>query len=263
MSFRWSIYAVFSCSLGFLAPGCSTPPPPGSEEEESIEAMTERTEMMKHRARLEPKVGIAIPVNNRFNTATIADGGVSGIKGAFEAVQKGMWLGVEFDYANIESNHPLTDPQQLVTNGANLKTEDLMKTFDRYEFLFVWEYDIPLGRNQPKAEASEWDFYSPIFRPGLGLGMLTVNPKESSGNVGPARREFDNLYTFLARPTLSLLFPFHQNFGLFAEADFDWSPQSQLTGTGPSQSGGRVNTDIGSNVQFSTLNFWLGITFEF
>ncbi len=261
MSFRRSIHGLISCSfLGLLAAGCSTPPPPGSEEEESIEAMTERTEMMTHRARLEPKTGIAVPINDRFEIATPTDG-MSGIKGAIEVVQKGMWLGLEFDFAEIDTKNPAQNVQDLITQGSTLKTENLMKSFDRYEFLFTWDYDIPLGSYLPSPENSGWDFYSPILRPGLGLGAVAINPKEADA-VAPLG-EFDNLIAFLARPNLSLLFPFHQHLGLFVEADFDWIPESQFSGKASIQGVGRVSADIGDKVELSTANFWVGLTIEF
>jgi hypothetical protein len=192
-----------------------------------------------------------IPLNSEFKPSGPMDG-TSGIKGSLEAVQRGLFLGIEFDYAEIESKNPL--PPQ--TPNGSTKTERLMENFDAYKLFLTIDYDVPLGDYQPDLEKSKFDFYSPIFRFGLGLGAICINASEAPGNT---LTSFDKQFQFVGRPTVSFLFPFHPNFAVFIEGNFDWVPKIRMTG---SASGESVN--IGDNsVDFSTANIWFGLSFQF
>jgi hypothetical protein len=248
--------------IGLLAIGCqSTPngPAVADGEEGDMEASIERDEMMKHRARLEPKTGISFPMNNEFEVADPSDG-VGGIKGAFEAIQKGFWFGLEFDYMAFDSKNPAQTPVGTPNEPASLAaftTETLIKNFDRYTILATFEYDILLGDHVPTVDNPGFDFFSPIFSFGIGLGGTAFNIEEAPGNV---LTEFDKTFTFVARPTVQFRFPFHENFGLFIEGNYDWIPEVQLEGQfRPTDE----NVEIGDKVDFSTGNVWIGLTFQF
>jgi len=241
-----SFLGLISISLlGLTAPGCATRPsgPPG--EEEDIEAQTMRESMLTRRARLEPKGGIVWPQNDKYDV-----GWGAGIKGQIEAIEKWLWFGLQFDYAAVDTKDPLevVGPSVPAPDLGSLKTEQQMKSFDRYQMLLTFDYEIPTGP----------ELYYPIFRIGIGLGATAINPKEAPGNN---LVEFDNHYAFVAQPTLGFRFPIHENVGLFVEGQYNFIPQAQLTGvekiTGQDQ-----NVDIGNEVEFSTVNVFAGISFE-
>ncbi len=236
---------VYLSLLGMLAFGCRTVPVAQFsefEEGEDIEGLVVRTEMMKHRGRAEPKTGIMIPINTSFDIATPADG-VSGIKASYEAIQKGMFFGIEFNYVNFESKSPITrGSSQAVQLAAD--TEDLMKEFDRYQMMLTWDYDIPLGES----------LYSPIFRFGIGLGAVAIHPHEADGNT---LIDIDDFFMFVGRPSVGFRFPFHENIAGFIEANYDFIPEGQLTGEF-----GNQTVDVGDKVDFSSGNVWIGLSFE-
>jgi hypothetical protein len=209
-----------------------------AEEEENPEERVASSEMLEHRARIEPKTGIILPVNQLFKTAGPGDG-ASGIKGSFEAVEKGIWFGLEFDYTGMKTEHAL---------GVLNRSEDWMKGFDRFEILASFDYDIvlPFFKNST---------YNPILRPGIGAGLAIVSPV----NVSPSVLELKDLYQFVGRIALALRWPFHKNIAAFVEGDFDWIPQSKFDVSFKNVSGTQV---LGDNVEFSTGNIWFGLSFE-
>lgn len=251
MSFRFPGIrgVIYGSLLGLLALGCKAVPPSPMdyEEEENIEETVLRTEMMKHRARVEPKTGVLIPVNGDFEIADLSSP-VIGVKGSFEAIQKGMFFGLEFNYAHFETKNPLQPSQSGPLEAAELDalpTESLFESFDQYKLLFTWDYDIPLGTS----------LYSPIFRIGVGLGAVGIDPTEAPGNT---LREFNQEFTFVGRPTIGFRFPFHEHIGAFIEANYDFIPEIQMTGKTLDE-----NVNIGDNkVNFSTGNIWFGLSFE-
>lgn len=263
--------------LGVFAAGCKTAPPPSDipeEEEEDVETKTALTEMMQHRAFVQLKTGVMIPFNNEFETAGIADG-VSGVKGALETIQKGMWLGMEFDYARVHSSKPVSlnwnSPEQIQRSNEefnNASTEQLMNYHDRFQVMLTWDYDIPLGKKAPK---KQWDLYSPIFRLGLGLGGMVVNPEEADGVK--FRTDFNNAWGFVGRPNLGLTFPFQQHVQAFLEFNLDFVVGSlnasdgfgiNMDGTAPTSLGDTTTQNIEDKnaVQYSTANFYFGLIFE-
>src|ERR1041385_2364791 len=114
----WLRNVLVGSMLGLLGVGCRTPGAPIAPEDENIEEQAMRTEMMEHRGRFELKSGLMFPVNNRLSSADPSDG-VLGLKGAFEAVQKGMFFGLEVDYAEMDTKDPIT-PARLAVPGTNL-----------------------------------------------------------------------------------------------------------------------------------------------
>ena len=232
--------------LGLLALGCAaaTNREP-VEEEEDVEARAMRTEMLEHRGRLEPKTGFIFPINDRLKSSDPSSP-VLGMKGQFEAVSKGMWFGVEFLFARLDTKDPITtalSAPELLT----LKTEQLLRQVDRYEAFLTWDYDIPLGDGP----------YWPLFRFGLGLGAVALNGYEARGNTLLA---FDTAYNFVGRPSLGFRFPFTEHVGAFAEGSFDYIPKTQFSGH---QRGTKDRVNIGNDVEFSAANVMLGISFEF
>lgn len=240
-----SFLGLILISLLGTAPGCATRPSGPPSEDEDIEAQTMRESMLKTRARLEPKGGVILPINSRYD---VGYGG--GIKGQIEAVEKWLWFGLAFDYASIDTKDPLqvVSPTPPAPNLGSLKTEQQMDHYDRYQLMLTFDYEIPTGA----------ELYYPIFRIGLGLGAVGINPKEAPGNN---LVEFDTHYSFVAQPTLGFRFPLHENVGLFVEGQYNFIPEAQLTGkeniTGQDQ-----NVDIGDKVEFSTVNLLAGISFE-
>lgn len=236
-------------ALWVLAAGCAGAPDP-FDEDEDVEARAMRTEMLKHRGRVEPKGGIAIPMNSEFDVALPvgSDEMMLGVKGMFEAVQKGMWFGFEFNAIGMESKDPipLSTPPPSESQLLAADTEQLMESHDRFTFMITWDYDIPTGDG----------LYYPIFRFGLGLGLVVIFPSEADGNT---LLDFEEAYGFVARPTVGFRFPFHENFGAFVEANYDFIPEIQLTGRNEVT---RSNVDIGDEVDFSSLNLWAGFSFE-
>jgi len=234
---------VWGAVLALCLTGCIAPPEDYYEEDEDLEARTLRTEMLTHRARLEVRHGFVLPINSKFDATTPI--GVVGVKGQIESVQKGMWFGLEFDYMELDS----TDPVGLGTPEAALliaDTEDLMDSHTRYQLLFTWDYDVPTGPS----------LYHPIFRFGLGLGAVAIDAQEAEGNT---LLDFENAFAFLARPTVGFRFPLHENFALFAESNFDFIPQIQMSGRNKVSG---ADVDIGNEVDFSSLNLWVGVSFE-
>jgi hypothetical protein len=240
-----SFLGVVSLSLlGLLAQGCRSGPAPVLEEDEDIAAKVMQSEMLEHRARLEPKTGLVIPINSHYKIATPADA-VAGIEGKFEAVQKGMWFGLNFDFATIESENPLARGASQ-SEFLAAKTEQLMHSLDRYELLLTWNYDIPTGEG----------LYYPIFRAGLGMGAVAIHPNAAEGN---ALLEFNELYSFVGRPTIGFRFPFHENVGAFIEAMYNYIPEARFNGTNRNTG---TKVDIGNRVELSTINVFAGISFE-
>ena len=236
-------------ALGLLGAGCKTTPSvPMGPDDETGDEQALRSEFMTHCGRIEAKTGIVLPVNDRFDISDPSDG-VVGVKGSFEAVEKGMFFGLEFDYTGIDVKDPITPATLGAQNLLNLHTEQLLDHFKRFEFLATWDYDIVLPLTGTK--------YDPILRPGIGLGLVLIDPEEALGNTLVT---FDNLYQFVGRPTLALRFPFTENFGAFIEANYDFVPQSNLQGqVAPS----RKTQDIGDKIEFGTGNLWFGISAEF
>jgi hypothetical protein len=267
MSFGFPGRCVVTCwsFLGLMALVFQSAPvaiAADEDEEESPDARIERTEMFKHRARLEPKTGLRFPINDKFDVAVPFDptNAVAGVKGALEAVERGIWLGFEFTYTEFEVGDPLSAPEGLpsdITAVGNAQTEGMMESFDRYDLLLTLDYDVELGTHVPTPEHPGPDFFSPIFTFGIGLGATVINPNESDGNPFT---KFDNTYMFIARPTVGFRFPFHENVALFAEASYDFIPTIQMTG---SFTPTRENVDIGGNtVDFSTFNLFFGLSFS-
>ncbi len=239
---KWS----FSSRLSLLFPaliavGCTAVPPVETLEEEDIEGRVMREELTSNRGRLQfPKIGVAIPVNSQLKPGII-----TGIRGQIEAVQKGMWFGFEFDYANMDSKDPVTSGTSQAELAA-ADTEQLFESYDRYQLMLTWDYDIPLGDGP----------FIPIFYAGLGLGAAAFNPKEASGFTSA---DFDVGYAFVARPEVGFLFPFHENIGAFLELSGDFIPEFQFTGD-TRINGQATNVDIGEEVGFSTINVFAGLT---
>src|SRR5574341_1422863 len=131
-----ALFMTALCMTALSVTGCTATPSMDADEEEDIEAQTLHTTMLRNRGHLEPKGGLVIPTSSKYDPAAGA-----GLRGQIEAVMKGMWLGLDFDYASVDSSSALTrgssEPDQLSAD-----TEDLMKSFERYQVLFTWDYDI-------------------------------------------------------------------------------------------------------------------------
>ncbi len=240
----WSCRSpLFWLFPALIAMGCTALPPVDTFEEEDIEGRVMREELTSNRARLQfPKVGVAIPVNSKLKPGIIV-----GLRGQIEAVQKGMWFGLEFDYAAIDSKDPVSrGTSQADLNAA--ETEQLFESHERYQLMFTWDYDIPLGEGP----------FIPIFYAGLGLGAVAINPDEAPGFTAA---DFDVAYVFVARPEIGLLFPFHENIGAFLELSGDYIPALQFTGD-TRINGQAANVDIGDSVGFSTINVFIGLNFR-
>jgi hypothetical protein len=233
--------------LGILALGCATAGNrEPAEEDEDIEARAMRTEMLEHRGRLEPKTGIVFPINNQLSNSDPGSP-VIGMKGQFEAVSKGMWFGVEFNFVRMDTQNPVPSPLPSGVNLLTLKTEQLLERVDRYEAFLTWDYDIPLGDGP----------YWPLFRLGLALGAVAFHGYEAPGN---SLLQFDDGYTFVGRPSVGFRFPFTEHIGAFVEGSYDYMPKVQFSGR---QTGSPDRVNIGNDVEFSAANVMLGISFEF
>jgi len=232
---------ILASWLAFVTLGCTvTPSQAPLAEEEDIEAQVLQTALIRNRARLEPKGGVVVPLNAEYDVAAAA-----GIRGQIEAVIRGMWFGLEFDYANVETTDPITrgSTQQ---EQLSADTENLMEYFDRYQLLLTWDYEIDTGSGP---------FY-PTFRFGLGLGGVMVAPQEAPGNT---LLDFDDFFTVVVQPRVGFRFPFHENVGAFFQANLNWSPEGQLSGDNGLT---RENVDIGDKVEFSAIEIWGGLSFE-
>jgi len=250
---RFPGLCVLTCwsFLAFLSLGCPIPAS-AADDQDDIEGQVERSMMFTQHARIDPKTGFRIPINDKIDIATPADI-VTGIQAAFEAIDRGIWFGLEFDYSLFQIASGVNP--DLVTGD----TEGLMTEFDRYDILFTFDYDIPLGDHLPDVEKSGFDFYSPVFTFGLGLGAAIINAAET--DAARETRKFDPEYAFLARPTVGFRFPFHENMGLFAQASYDFVPEFQMEGV-LRQTDEKV--EIGSTkVDISCFNFFFGLSFTF
>ena len=238
-SLVWLVVAL--CCI--LVTGCNTVPSAPEDEvlAEDRDAETEAmsTEMLRQRGRIEPRVGVAVPVNSNLES-----GAGAGVRAQLEAVQKGLFFGIQFDWITMDSKDPI-DPGTNQNTLLSLDTENLLDSLDRFQLLATVDYDIPLARGD----------LSPIFRLGLGVGGVIFGFDEAEGNTS---LEFDEGFSVVVQPRLGFLFPFHESFGAFVDAEYSFIPELQITGVNRAT---RENVDIGDTVELSTINVWFGFNF--
>jgi hypothetical protein len=211
--------------------------------------------MLHRRTQVELKAGSAIPVGlvqqNHFEP-----GPFLGIKGEIE-VAKNLFLGVSFDWAHSRQsrgvNQLIGDPTTL----AGVEPDQLFKSFDRYTWLGLFDYDVPLTK----------DFIvekSPLlFRFGLGLGAMLIDSEEDDflkNQIAAAGSEIKiNPYVgFVARPGVSFRWQVWEHGLVFVEACMDIVTPHRI-----SVKINRQNSEVAGDIDFSSINLTAGWAFEF
>lgn len=220
-----------------------------NESDEEMLARTARERMLHRRAIVEVKGGATIPLDPDFEV-----GSTVGVKGEME-VFKNLYLGLEFDYVNQGVETTIDDILQDFVAGSpaaenaarSAEPEQWFEEFDRYNILFLFDYDVPLWDSDRAA----------MFRFGVGLGAVIVTGDTVSTAFAD---EIDSRVfgQFLARPSVGFRIPIVENLLFFTEASLDLVPEDTLTIDGRLVGGRRTKFD--DDVTFSTFNIGGGLS---
>lgn len=233
--------------------GCQTAPPyTGFESEEELEAYVTETQMLHRHALVEVKGGGVFPFDTDMNP-----GAGFGVKGSLEAY-KNLYFGFEYDFFRQQIDESLEDflgvfksnPVKGEALAKSADAEQWLDEFDRHNLLFTADYYVPLGE--------AWGVYTPIFRVGLGLGAVLIDGNEVSAGTLASDVNARLFASFMARPSLGISFPLHENVRLFAEANVDLVPDGDLTIDGKLV-GRRAR--IQDKVNFSAVSVMGGVLF--
>ncbi|MEM7231579.1 MAG: hypothetical protein AAF517_05375, partial [Planctomycetota bacterium] len=156
-----------------------------------------------------------------------------GGKAAFE-VEKNLFFGVAADW----TNHDVDDPGEVA--GANQL--DQIADYDRVNFLFTVDYDIPLWK----------DDRAPIFRFGAATGLNWAKFSEREESIN----RFESFFSWVFRPVVGLRVPISDNFLLFTELSYDFVPERSLETT-------ETAAVRGQRPIFSAGGIWVGVAFQF
>lgn len=253
---RWIRLSCLFLAVGVFS-GCHTSPDVEDyyyQDEESFEKQLGREEMLHQRAILDLKGNAFIPLDTDFK---VGYGG--GIKGELE-VYPNLFLGLELDYVYQEVDENASDvlgqfrsnpnSQAALQAAASLDAEQWMESFERYNILFVFDYDIPFWEDDPHA---------PVFRFGVGLGAVIITAEEVPSDTFAEPFDARVFSQFLARPSVGLRFPFHDHFSVFTQVSLDLIPSDNMSVSGPLFDSNR--TDLDGQVNFSGLNIGVGFAF--
>jgi hypothetical protein len=154
-------------------------------------ASVSESEMLHRRARLEPLIGVAVPVVGNFDPGIMA-----GVRGELEAFKNIFW-GVSFDWVHSEVGTGVSD---ILDSGGSLEAADADQWYesaDRYNLLINLSWETPierdfLGKDQPL-----------LLRLGLGLGTAIVVGNDDPAIARLGYHVFD-YFGFVARPEVDL-----------------------------------------------------------
>ena len=240
------------CLAGWVLPGCQSQQQLEdfyyADADEIIER-SEREEMLHVHGIVDLKGSAFIPFDSDYDVGA----GIH-VKGQLE-VAKNLYLGVELGYVYQEVDETASDVLDAFTAGdpgqaaaaADLDPEQWMERFDRWNILFVFDYDIPLTDGDAPV--------NPLFRFGLGLGATIIDGKPDKNAFAPSvdSRIFAQ---FLARPSVQFRIPIVDFCLFFIDASVDFVPVDKMT----IDLGGQ-RTKIDEDVYFSGFNLGGGFSF--
>ncbi len=238
-----------SLDWSFPLPSFQTTPGGGYEEYDDIITREEASQMLHRRFNLEIRGEAFVPLNSNLNV-----GGGIGVKAEMEAV-KNLYLGLGLDYIRQTVDETVADMQARFNAGdpnaqgdaENAKPEQWLESLERYNILFLYDYDIPL-----------WEGKHPlIFRHGVGLGAVFINGEEVRRGTFAQNPEVRLFTQFLARPSVGLRWSIIDNLLIFLEASFDWVPRQNLTVDGATFT---RRAKVDGEVDFSGFNLGGGLT---
>jgi hypothetical protein len=249
----WILPAAWvSFSLAALS-GCGgrqrlEPEPPldhfGAEFGDPItEESVSETQMLGRRTQLQLFSRAYIPVESDFEVA----GGV-GLKAEIE-VAKNLYMGMSFDWLRMFTKDRISD---IDNPGELLSAEpaQLFSKLDRYNFLFLFDYDIPLARHFLGDDR-------PLnFRLGTGVGMLYIDGDAAESDF-ISSFDIEPYAAFLLRPSLEFVWAFSEVVHLSLGMSYDFTPE----GTIDIEFLGE-RSEVDEDINFSTFNVGAGLVFE-
>ncbi len=253
---RWiRLFCLFLAVGAFY--GCQTPMTVEDyyyQDEKSFNKQLGQNEMLHQRAIVDLKANFLVPLDTDFDIGV----GPS-IKGELE-VYPNLFMGLELGYMTQNTDEDASDvlaqfrsnpnSQAALNAAANLDAEQWMESFDRFNILFLFDYDIPFWEEDPNA---------PIFRFGVGLGAVIITAEEVPADTFAESFDSRVFTQFLARPSVGIRYPVHENILLFGELALDLIPSDNMSVSGPLFDSDR--TDLDGQVNFSGLNLGFGIAF--
>ncbi|MBI4586877.1 MAG: hypothetical protein HY717_22920 [Planctomycetes bacterium] len=237
-----------SMASSFPLPSFQITPGGGYEEYDEIIAREEASQMLHRRFNVEIRGEAFVPINSNLNI-----GGGVGVKAEMEAF-KNLYLGLGFDYIRQLVDETVADMLARFPGDPNAQNEAInadpeqwLESLDRYNILFLYDYDVPL-----------WEGKHPlIFRHGVGLGAVLINGQEVPGGTFAQTPEVRLFTQFLARPSVGFRWPIIDNLLIFVEASFDWVPVQNLTVDGATFT---RRAKVDGQVEFSGFNLGGGLT---
>lgn len=206
-------------------------------EEDVDEKEFLRTYMTHRRAQGEVRGTLGVPLDGAFELAY-------GAGGKFEIeIFKDLYTGLEVDYIVQEVNSA-----SGLGGLAGREAVDFYDALERYNVLVVFDYDFPLA--VPTDDIGEL-----TIRVGLGLGVTMIQGDENQS----ALQEFDleTVYSFLARPTVEARWRVWEHGHVVAGIGYDFVAANHIE---IDTAGDRREVD--GDIQFDTLNLFLGFAFE-
>lgn len=220
----------------------------------TAESVGER-EMLHRRWQLEIKGQAAIPTGF-FHSNGFDVGPSAGFKASIE-MEKNLFIGVDFDWANWEQKDGVgsgfSDPASLV----NAEPDQLFEDLDRYNVLLAIDYDWTLAKNVvTKGDALKW-------RLGVGMGGTLIDGRvdeELEDQVKAAGSDIDIVpyVGFCARVGTGLRWQATDQVIFFAQAAYDFvypfEMQIRLD---------RSRSEVDEGIDFGSVNLGAGVAFEF
>jgi hypothetical protein len=212
-------------------------------EETITEESVGREQMLNRRAQLELRGAAVVPIESNLEV-----GAGAGIKGEIETF-KNLFFGVSFDWSHLETDKQIADSVNALDTAALLNADptELFESLDRYNFLLLFDYDVPLAKS-----------FSFRFGAGLGLALITFDEGRNPDNVSPPGYDLEPFVAFLFRPSIDFRWQVWEHGYLTAGASYDFIPTGNIE-ISPAK-GDR--SEVNGSVNFSTINLGGAWVFE-
>lgn len=228
----------------------------GSLEPKPItEESVGETQMLYRRSQFELR-GMAVVPTGFFEKNDFDVGVGGGMKAALE-MSKNFFLGFSFDYMALEQGKGVADVVNSPNGLLNLRPDQLYDNIERFNFLFVGDYDFTL------AKSFIGDKTPLKLRLGGGLGATLIDGDVDSfleDQIAAAGSTVDTVpyVGFLGRLGIQLRWQLHQNVLLMTGVEYDFVYPFEIE-----IKVDRQRSTVNGDIDFGSINLGAGIVFEF
>lgn len=202
------------------------------------------THMLHRRVQLELTQGVVMPSGH------MDWGPRTAFKGSIETM-KNLYWGIAFDWANQKITKSITQEYGSIVDLSRADPDQYFRDFDRYSFLGVLDYDLPVTKNFLGEDLPLF------FRVGVGMGVQVVNGDEDPV-VRAAGYKVVPFVGFIFRPAASFRWQVWKHGLITLGTGFDL--------VAPDTIDVKVSQDrrqVDGRIDFSTFFIGAGIALEF